>query len=394
MVCTALPTNSFAMKNSTLTAFLEIGLAGRLFQAALTCDRPCVTTSSVSASGGHSRIPGFYNGKDKTFFFGGAEWIYLRRSQFRTFSVPTQAMRNGDFSEAPFDIYDPLTTVPNPSSPGQFLRSPFASRRIISARFDPVAVNILKLYPLPTRPGIVNNFDAIATAPDTDRQMNVRIDHNFSQTYRLFGRFSLSDNDHLEPNYWGTIASPAGFNQFVNAKTFVLDQVIVMSPRLITNFRYGFARQTNFRDPFSLGADLEGLGFPRSFTSQVQERFLPRQDITGFNGPDETGNQRFARYTHSVAANATLTRTGHTREIRLGWTAFSGSQRQRPVPFRQFFLWYDILFRSQPASSGAKWADALPRLCFFLAGPANQWFSNVHRCHFAAVVLPRLLLAG
>jgi len=326
--------------------------------------------------GGPLSIPGFYNGRDKTFFFGGSEWIYLRRSQFRTFSVPTQAMRNGDFSEAPFDIYDPLTTVPNPSSPGQFLRSPFPNRRIISARFNPVAVNILKLYPLPTRPGIVNNFDAIATAPDTDRQMNVRIDHNFSQNYRLFGRFSLSDNDHLEPNYWGTIASPAGFNQFVTAKTFVLDQVIVMSPRLITNFRYGLARQTNFRDPFSLGADLEGLGFPRSFTSQVQERFLPRQDITGFNGPDETGNQRFARYTHSVAANATLTRTGHT--LKFGWDGRLFRDHNASVQSPSGNFSYGTTFTSGPNPQAQVPSGQTPYLAFasFLLGLPTSGFQT------------------
>ena len=82
------------------------------------------------AAGGPVLIPKLYNGKDKTFFFANFEITNLRRSLFRTFSVPTALMRTGNLSEAPFDIFDPATTVPNPSTPGRYLRTPFANKTV------------------------------------------------------------------------------------------------------------------------------------------------------------------------------------------------------------------------------------------------------------------------
>lgn len=270
-----------------------------------------------AAAGGPVYIPKLYNGKDKTFFFGNFEIVNLRRSLFRTFSVPTSLMRSGDLSEAPFDIFDPSTTTPNPDQAGRYIRQPFPGKRIPTNRLNPVALNILKLYPAPQRPGVVNNLDSVASSRDDDKQLSFRIDHNFSEKYRLFGRYSRLWNDHYEPNYWNSVSSPAGFNQFIKSHTMVLDQIMALRPTLVLNVRYGFARQRNFRDPYSLGTDLGALGFSPLFTSQVQERFLPAIGITGFNGNDETGNQRFTRYSHTLAAAASVIRSGHS--MKFGW---------------------------------------------------------------------------
>jgi hypothetical protein len=269
------------------------------------------------AAGGPVWLPKLYNGKDKTFFFANFEVVNLRRSLFRTFSVPTERMRTGDLSEAPFDIYDPATTVPNPNQAGRFLRTPFPNKVIPANRLNAVARNILNLYPLPQRPGIVNNLDSVASSRDDDRQISFRVDHNFSERYRMFGRYSRLGNDHYEPNYWNSVSSPAGFNQFIKSHTMVLDQIMALKPTFVLNVRYGFARQRNFRDPYSLGTDLGALGFSQLYTGQVQERFLPAISINGFNGNDETGNQRFTRYSHTLAAAASVIRSGHT--MKFGW---------------------------------------------------------------------------
>jgi hypothetical protein len=97
----------------------------------------------------------------------------------------------------------------------------------------------------------------------------------------------------------------------------VVDDVITIRPNLVLNARYGFARQRNFRDPYSLGTDLAGLGFSQTYASQVQERFLPVIAINGFNGNDESGNQRFTRYSHNLAAAGSWVRSQHS--IKFGW---------------------------------------------------------------------------
>jgi len=270
-----------------------------------------------AAAGGPVTIPRFYNGKDKTFFFGNYEGVNLRRSLFRTFSVPTTQMRGGDLSQAPSDIYDPSTTRPNPDAAGRYLRTPFAGKLIPASRLSAVPQSILKLYPQPQRAGIVNNLDSVASSRDDDKQFSARIDHNFSDRNRVFGRYSRLWNDHYEPNYWNSASSPAGFNQFIKAHTLVLDQIMALRPTLVLNLRYGFARQRNFRDPYSLGTDLGALGFSQQYVGQVQERFLPVIAINGFNGNDESGNQRFTRYSHTLAAAVSMIRSAHS--MKFGW---------------------------------------------------------------------------
>jgi len=269
------------------------------------------------AAGGPVVIPKIYNGKDKTFVFGNYEQVALRRSLFRTFSVPTAAMRTGNFSEAPAEIYDPATVAPNPAIPGRFLRTPFPGKIVPANRQAAVSRNILNLYPQPQRAGVVNNLDSVASSRDDDKQFSVRLDHNFSERYRLFGRYSRLWNDHFEPNYWNSPASPAGFNQFIKSHTAVVDGIAALRPDFVVNVRYGFARQRNFRDPYSLGTDLGALGFSQLYTSQVQERFLPVLSITGFNGNDESGNQRFTRYSHTLAAAVSVIKSRHT--MKFGW---------------------------------------------------------------------------
>src|SRR6267378_2841033 len=71
----------------------------------------------------------------------------------RTSTVPTALQRLGDFSQTftssgqLITIYDPLTTRPDPSRPGRFIRDPFPRNRIPAARLNPVALALLGFIP-------------------------------------------------------------------------------------------------------------------------------------------------------------------------------------------------------------------------------------------------------
>ena len=80
--------------------------------------------------------------KDKTFFF--FDYQGHREEQGQTFlsTVPSELMRQGNFSELTRPIYDPVT--------GQ----PFQGNIIPSNRWDPASTNILnELYPAPNTTG-------------------------------------------------------------------------------------------------------------------------------------------------------------------------------------------------------------------------------------------------
>ena len=80
-------------------------------------------------------------------------------------TVPTALQRAGNFSQT-FNQDGTLATIYNPFTTrlvnGQYVRDPFPGNVIPTQYFDPVAVNLLKYYPAPNRPGNavtgVNNF--------------------------------------------------------------------------------------------------------------------------------------------------------------------------------------------------------------------------------------------
>ncbi|MGH9632713.1 MAG: carboxypeptidase regulatory-like domain-containing protein, partial [Bryobacteraceae bacterium] len=126
--------------------------------------RPQIRRHNFGGSiGGPVKIPGLYDGSDRTFFFANYEMFRDRQNQFIGLgTVPTEAYRNGDFSAAitgrvlgkdPLGrdiiegtIYDPATTR---TVDGQVVRDPFPGNRIPLNRLDPVALNIQSLIPTP-----------------------------------------------------------------------------------------------------------------------------------------------------------------------------------------------------------------------------------------------------
>ena len=110
---------------------------------------------------GPVRIPGLYNGTDRTFFMYSWEQIRSEVPFPQVYTVPSALERTGDFSQTrtadgrPIVIYDPTTTrLVN----GQYVRDQFPGNVIPAARLDSAALALLQRVPMPNAPGIVNNF--------------------------------------------------------------------------------------------------------------------------------------------------------------------------------------------------------------------------------------------
>src|SRR5579875_1649571 len=66
--------------------------------------------------GGPLKAPLFWSGRKKSYFFVNFEaYRSVGATTKPILTVPTAAMRSGDFSEWPYPIYDPNTTQPNPN---------------------------------------------------------------------------------------------------------------------------------------------------------------------------------------------------------------------------------------------------------------------------------------
>ena len=136
--------------------------------------------------------------KNRTFFFSDYESFLLRQATTITRTVPTAAMRNGDFSGVN-PIFDPLSQVPDPTRPGFFIRARFPNDQIPLNRMDPVARNVLSLYPLPQTSALANNLVLNPVLHQNDQIFDMRVDHMFSSADNIFGRYSINDTSTLLP---------------------------------------------------------------------------------------------------------------------------------------------------------------------------------------------------
>jgi hypothetical protein len=158
--------------------------------------------------GGPVYIPKLYNGKQRTFFFFSYDAWRYRQAQASLYHVPTAAELGGDFSAWQNPIYDPATTRPDPSHPGQLIRDPFPGNIIPADRISPMMVQTMQLlYDTPNLPetsytssctlcNVINN-----RANENDANaVQVRIDHQISQKASLFFRYNYMSQWDLTPD--------------------------------------------------------------------------------------------------------------------------------------------------------------------------------------------------
>ena len=284
----------------------------------------------------NSNRPGFTLGgpifKDKTFFTFGYERITDQRPRFDiagTSWVPTEALRNGDFSAYSsqfIKIYDPLTRVSSGS--GQFQGQQFSGNVIPANRIDPVAKKILEYYSLPKNPGTnpatgpAGNISDATLAEQTKAYNTVtgRIDQKISDKNRMFGRFSWYQRDSHYDNYLASAASGTLF-QFISWQG-VVDDVHVFNPTTVLNVRYGynrFDRNSDMELPEAIGFDLTKIGFPAQYNTLVPDslRRFPRLDFTSGDMVSVAYGNDFRPVTSNTVA-ATLNKSLGAHSVKTG----------------------------------------------------------------------------
>src|SRR5437867_963439 len=148
------------------------------------------------AAGGPIYIPKLYDGRNRTFFFADYQGTRIRKGLTRIFTVPTPAMRAGDFSGlAP--IFDADST--RVGSDGRVIRDQFLDNRIPSNRFDPIMQRYLALYPQPNRPGIANNYILNPKYNDDNDQGDIKLDHMLSERDTFMVRYSRGYRTFIVP---------------------------------------------------------------------------------------------------------------------------------------------------------------------------------------------------
>ncbi len=263
--------------------------------------------------------------KNKTFFIYGYETLPEARPRNNgTPTVPTEKMRNGDFSEllalgSQYQIYNPFTR--RAISGGRYQQDPFPGNTVPRELMNPVALKVLDYIGRPRTAGRndgTQNYQRPELVEATDYgSHSIRVDHNITQTQRMYGRVSWYDRDSNYNNYFDNMSTGSWF-RFVSRQA-VVDHVWTMNSTTILNVRYGYDRflrgdQTN---PAAHGLDLTTLGFPSRYNDLIPAsiRRFPRFDISGYQGMGGGGEDRF---TENQTAMGVITRTMGAHSLRTG----------------------------------------------------------------------------
>ncbi|MBL8230980.1 MAG: carboxypeptidase regulatory-like domain-containing protein, partial [Bryobacterales bacterium] len=156
---------------------------------------PHLVRNEFGASlGGPVYLPKLYNGRNRTFFFFAFEAFRNHSASTTSTTMPTLAMREGDFSGLidsagrQITLYDPWTTT------ATWSRMPYVNNRIPISRQSPLARYLYSVTPAPTHPDInplvAPNYFAPAVSNRRDHTETVRIDHRFSERDQVFGRYT------------------------------------------------------------------------------------------------------------------------------------------------------------------------------------------------------------
>lgn len=266
--------------------------------------------------GGPVILPKLYNGRNKTFFLWGYEGIkeITPRNQGVP-TVPTDKMRNGDFSELlaigpQYQIYNPFTR--RAIGGGRFQQDPFPGNIIPQNLINPVARKFVDTYlPRPRTPGDaagVGNFQNPALNEAIDYFTHtIKVDHVVSDKQRLSVRGSWYTRDSDYHNFYGNIATGEAF-QFIS-RAGTIDDVYTFNATTVLNVRYGYNRFIRVlnSNPGNRGFDLTTLGFPASYNNLISEdiRRFPNFSIAGYQGTG-IGGQFTPNDTHSI--NVTLSK--------------------------------------------------------------------------------------
>lgn len=199
--------------------------------------------------GGPIKIPGLYDGKDKSFFFFNYTGFRYRAGALNEqFTLPTDAMRQGDFSALrnrngqPLAIYDPSTTRPDGSG---FTRDPFPNALIPQSRFSAVSAKILPDLPANSNSSLVNNFLSVGAQRFDKDQVNFRVDHNFSDRNRSSFFAYIGDQKNIDPERL-PVPFTAALDRTRKSYWLRFNHDTILSPTTLNHFIYGFTREGEY----------------------------------------------------------------------------------------------------------------------------------------------------
>jgi hypothetical protein len=269
--------------------------------------------------------------RNSVFFFGSYEGYLSRLEQYAFFSVPDEALRNGDFRNALNtngtlqQIYDPLSANLTAAAAG---RQQFANNVIPQDRLHPIARQILAMYPLPNvegtgAGGLTNNYRTVRRNTTDRHNFDIKLNWNRTRAHQIWGKVS-----HMNALVDDLFTFPMGSSNDDGGDTKVwhisAGHTWTLTPTLLMDGSYGVATQDQFvsSPDFNLGMLGLDLGIPGT---NDQGRGDPRyagmpQFTTGFTPIGNTPSwSPIYRSEFSQSINVNMTKIAGRHDLKGGW---------------------------------------------------------------------------
>ena len=253
--------------------------------------------------------------RNRVFFMSNFEGFQDDKTLLNNFTVPTAAMRSGDFSAFATPLLDPATCT---VAGGVRSCQAFPGNRIPANRIHPTSTDLLEFYPEPNAAGTSQNYLSQVDRVIDRKQYTQRMDFNQSSALNWMGRYSWSHDDEVTP------ALKLNGSKLLNTiHQLMIGNTFTVSPTVLNEFRFGYNSFFNtFGRELAFVRDVvEELGIPGVSTGPPESWGIPNVGISGFSGFGDntegpytnrnkvfefTDNLSWFRGTHSFKAGASI----------------------------------------------------------------------------------------
>lgn len=264
--------------------------------------------------------------KNRTFFFGDYEQYRVVQGVTYSSTVPTAAMKAGDFRGLA-SVYDPASTTQ--TGPNAYTRTAFPNNLIPESRMDPVGKLLANMYPDPissigATSGIYTQSPSRTQKDDT---FDIRVDHQVSPNNLLFGRYSFNDTTTLTPSQFPvdpkTNLNPVGgFNFAGNAlqrsQNATTSLTHTFSPKLVGEFKFAYSRIAINSLPANDGTNAGlKLGIKNSNLNSMTSQ-MPYFNIADYQALGDSGYIPLITYNNLYQPAANMLYATGTHNIKFG----------------------------------------------------------------------------
>ena len=240
--------------------------------------------------------------RNRTFAFASIDFLRERTTVTRLSTVPTDLQRTGNLSELPVTVYDPFT------------RQPFPGNVIPDNRIDPVARQVVELFPHANRPGLAGNYLDNSPYREDQNQATIRVDHRLSDRDQLMGRYNRGMVDAFNPYAEDTGTVPGFGNTYEDpANNAMLEYRRVLGGRTLSTTRFGFNSYSRDILPENYGTDVGTLWGVNWLEVPERDYAYPTMSIAGYSRVGDTGTLPIQRTsnTYQLVQAVTMDRGRH-----------------------------------------------------------------------------------